>query len=647
MADSNPSPKPTGSTPVVEQDTKYLQRDFTPDNPNFTRARDNETLYWLSSYKELDDQKLFARAAKTRDRLIPDLKTTLFNDTYSIQRIKKRLAELVWLESHEYAPVHVYLEPIVAAHSDSALGDDLYDYRAGVSLGGGFELHVDIARISESDSLCGCPCRSRITLHSKVVNESFCRIGGALRINDSVDALITTAHGILSYFLSEILPLLEETNVTENQLHTSDESSDESDMEDSFPEEKRGDIDPDSSRTDTLGYMDMSQLLHWEPLKPFDTITYIAQAKQTDMDMMWNLLFRNFDADYALFRQSELSRLSWSLPPNNLYTSDPKDPDVESVRGISLEDPQYDLPVEFETGYILLGAQEVIPVQLFLDEVEISIHGAKFKTLKLRAPKVLARGTSGSWVVRGEKLCGVIIALYQFEPYALMLPATAVSRDLIQLGASIETVSLPLTDYDPLSGIVGAGQPSNTTISMFDTFRIPLLETSIPSFTLSEPPAIPPNRSTSQDTPPSRAFHEWREPQAAHPRPIHLNINPWSRPSDQLPSPPTTQPPSVGTSVVPVFYGDMSVSRTIPKREAAQMQQARLAPIQEDANDEDVTTRLRTGRPPNPREARERAARDCIDHFNDQFHGHGSSLSEGDPSTQSLRSPVRDPNDLI
>lgn len=447
MAGSNPSAAEQQSQPQIDtlnsqQEPQNLELDFTPDNPNFIRARDDETIYWSNSYRELSHPNLFTRAVKTRARLIPDLKKTLIklstskkrrilnggklfydlepperryelrltgradagatnrilmtgcvwiqcSDKYSIWKIKKRLTELNWLESRAWAPVHVYHEPIIAAYSDSELDDDLYDYRTGTSLGGAFQLHVDIAWNGESDSLCGCLCRSRITLESRVVNESFCRVGGVLRINGSEDVLITTAHGIMNYFVVELLPLLEEGEVTENQPDISDESSDEYSYESGMEEFLRDGNEPDSSRTDALGYIDRTLLQQWEPLKPFDTITYSAQAKQTDNDSIWDILFRNFDADYALFGQFEWPHPPRSLPLNNLYMVSSENPNVESGRSVYMENREMTSPAEVEPSYILLGAQEAIPVQVFPDEVEISVRGVKFTTLKLRAPKVL------------------------------------------------------------------------------------------------------------------------------------------------------------------------------------------------------------------------------------------------------------------
>lgn len=431
--------KPQMDTLNSQQYTRDLELAFTPDHPDFTHARDDQTLYWSRSHRELSHPDLFTRAAKTRNRLIPDLKKTLIklstskarrifsggrlyydleppesryelrltgrrcagnanrilmtgyvwiqcSDAYSIWKIKKRLAELTWLESPAWAPVHVHLDPIIAAHSDSGPGEDLYDDRTGIKLGGGFQLHVDIARADEEgDSLCGRPCRSRLTLESKVVHESFCRIGGVLRINDSVDALITTAHGIMSYFL-----ILLEKNQVDASDESSDDDSDKSFMEEFLSQALQGGVDPDSSNTDNLGYMDTLRLQQWEPLRPFDTITYIAKAEETSTESTWNLDVRNFDADYALFRQLEMPNSSQRLPPNNIYTIGVKSSDDDSGRSTSnIKNHDVASPIESETSYILLGEQGAIPVQLFPEEIEISLCGVQFMTLKLQTPEIL------------------------------------------------------------------------------------------------------------------------------------------------------------------------------------------------------------------------------------------------------------------
>ncbi|KAI1294486.1 hypothetical protein F5Y03DRAFT_372653 [Xylaria venustula] len=540
--------------------TTHLELDFTPDNPTFARARGDETLYWSSSYKELSHPNLFTCAAKTRERLIPDLKKTLAqlsksrvrqilnkgklhydleppekryqlrltghayvgitkrirligyvwiqcSDAYSMWKIKKRLAELTWPNCCDWAPIHVYLERIVAAGSKSETVDNFYDNRIGVNLGGDYQLHSDILWTGKTDSFCGRPCRSRITFQSKVVSESFFRIGGIVRVNGSVDTLSTTAHGITSIFVTEYISSFGKSDAAKYQFGTADiisyEDTDEDDIEVFLSQEQQAGLEPEHSHTDALGYIEISNSQRWEPLTPFDTVTYIAQGRQLDAEPKWDMVFREFNADYALFRLPKQPQLPLGPPPRNFYNY------AEQERRTPTNNFQAISPREFETGHILLGEQGVIPVRLFLDEIEISMRGGKLKTRKLQAPKMLAQGTSGSWVVRGGELCGMIIAIYENEPYALFQPATEVARDMMSFGRNIETLSLPPKDNGEIDSDKG------TIISTYETStRRP---TEISSLTQFDPTPTSSHQSDSQNIPPSSHFREHQEQNGGHP----------------------------------------------------------------------------------------------------------------------------------
>ncbi|KAI1169805.1 hypothetical protein F4777DRAFT_584538 [Nemania sp. FL0916] len=515
-----------------EKEERYLEIDFRPDEPQFIRARDDDKIYWCNDYKELSHPNLFVRAAKTRKRLIPDLKQTLIklsstktrrllnggklvydleppesryelrltghvdgavtdrivmtgyvwlqcSDRYSIWKIKKRMAELTWLKSNEWAPIHVHLDPIIAAYSPSAYspstyssstqGDDppVYDDRSGTHLVGDYQLHIDMAMDKENQSLCGRLCRSRITFQSRVVDESFSRIGGTLLVNNSVDALLTTGHGILNYFVTEILPWAKEAKVGESEDITSDQRSEESDLKEFLAQEDYSYVDSAADRAGVLGSLNTSKVLRWEPLKPFDTITYIAQAKHTNIDSTWDIFVGSFNADYALFTRYGYPPSSQNQPQNNAYTINPRALNPGPETHIPAPGGAVTLTTEDNTDYILLGQQEVIPVRLMSDEVEISVCGLKFTTLKFQASDILAQGISGSWVVHEQKFVGVVVALYEFAPCGLLLPSGTVQRNIMEFGVDIRAISLTpphltTTDDNPSSSDVVGGVPAIT-----------------------------------------------------------------------------------------------------------------------------------------------------------------------------------------
>lgn len=214
----------------------------------------------------------------------------------------------------------------------------------------------------------------------------------------------------------------------------------------------------------------------------------------------------------------------------------------------------------------------------------------------------------------------MIIAIYQFEPYALVLPAAAVYRDLIEFGSSIKAVSLPSTDYGPVDSDVGGAETRSTTIPSFETLRVLPPEAWSPA--QSERAAGFLHGSASEDTPPSDSLSEYNEPQLAHPHPLQSSGNPGPPPLS-YPSftPLDSQSPSVGTSVgveVGSQTGPPTGCQKIGQTEGAALQEFRLACFLEDPN-ENVMMRIMRGRGQDSTTVRARAA-SILTVFNGQFH---------------------------
>lgn len=70
-----------------------------------------------------------------------------------------------------------------------------------------------------------------------------------------------------------------------------------------------------------------------------------------------------------------------------------------------------------------------------------------------------ASGTSGSWVVRDETLCGMIIAIHEHEPFAHMVEASQLFSDIKKSWAEAGEVGLfpTLPGNDPKIGNQDAG----------------------------------------------------------------------------------------------------------------------------------------------------------------------------------------------
>lgn len=71
----------------------------------------------------------------------------------------------------------------------------------------GYALHISIQKIPASGSPFGLLCSVLVKKHQNVVHHSICRIGGIITIHDSQQPklfAVTTAHGLLDYFLRDV-----------------------------------------------------------------------------------------------------------------------------------------------------------------------------------------------------------------------------------------------------------------------------------------------------------------------------------------------------------------------------------------------------------------------------------------------------------
>ncbi|KAF2023645.1 hypothetical protein EK21DRAFT_118556 [Setomelanomma holmii] len=110
-------------------------------------------------------------------------------------------------------------------------------------------------------------------------------------------------------------------------------------------------------------------------------------------------------------------------------------------------------------GYLLDGDH------VFLDRTTV------FSTKNIQIESILKRGSSGAWVVQGSCLIGVIITVYDDEPYAHMLSITSVLSDIRALLSNGEHIpcitlaqkTLPSTNSQERSDILNSVPTWQTT----------------------------------------------------------------------------------------------------------------------------------------------------------------------------------------
>ncbi|KAH6615909.1 hypothetical protein B0J18DRAFT_292092 [Chaetomium sp. MPI-SDFR-AT-0129] len=79
---------------------------------------------------------------------------------------------------------------------------------------------------------------------------------------------------------------------------------------------------------------------------------------------------------------------------------------------------------------ILASAADPVEGHLLPGETYIRFGKDNVQTRKIELSAPLSTGTSGAWVVRGDRLYGVIIAVYEREPYAHMITSERLYKDI-------------------------------------------------------------------------------------------------------------------------------------------------------------------------------------------------------------------------
>lgn len=85
----------------------------------------------------------------------------------------------------------------------------------------------------------------------------------------------------------------------------------------------------------------------------------------------------------------------------------------------------------------------------------IILKGIIMRTKKIRTAPLPSQGISGAWVVRGNKLCGIVYAAYDNGPYLHMLPAQTVFQDISHMlgGHKVEIYGGTWSPYESSPGV--------------------------------------------------------------------------------------------------------------------------------------------------------------------------------------------------
>ncbi|KAF4972510.1 hypothetical protein FSARC_934 [Fusarium sarcochroum] len=352
------------------------------------------------------------------------------------KKLKKEV-EGLGLNSPEHAAIYVE-GGLRLAHDSVAVPRQRLNMGHGIEFPNGFTLHTHVAMNPFNSSACGLACLATIVLEDTVVYQQVSRIGGVIGRNSISKLEVTSGHVMLQHFLQgNEKPSGPNLGTSPNITFGPDPASsivDEEESDDDI-ELVENDHKSDSRTQKPLGKFCPEEVEKWVTITPSGTINFINQAdiSSRTLKAVPSFSMPSIAADFALVSGMN----HWQ--EGNSYTS----------RGVKrmVDDYSKDLALTTEEVrvLILLGVDEPPAAGLLLpSKIALVIDGATFWTRKVSLGTPLSRGTSGSWVVKSDsgKLCGSVIAVFDQEPYALMITSETLFSDIKKFSRDISSIQI-------------------------------------------------------------------------------------------------------------------------------------------------------------------------------------------------------------
>ncbi|CVK97562.1 uncharacterized protein FMAN_11586 [Fusarium mangiferae] len=361
------------------------------------------------------------------------------------KKLQKQVRKL-GLDSQQYASIFAE-GGLRSANGPASVPWEQLDLRKGIKFAYDLTLHTHVAWWAVSGPYeCGEVCLTTIVKYGQIVYQEVSRIGGVLVINASLEVGVTSGHAMLLYFLQNIdqsstTSITHLKDTSNNSYTSSSDSGAEEDDEQSSSEEcelVENDTDSTDPRTD-LGYVDLEKVGTWIPVNLSGMVNFIKQAEvdvstKPSYTKLLSPSTGSIPADFAL-----VSRVEFDLflgQSDNIYNFNGRN-NVSSIC------PDSSFTANEQEILVLLG-NGMEASQGFLQSAKIpfSIGSTTISARKIRLNAPL--GTSGSWVVLRDsgKLCGAIIAVFEREPFALMMTAQSLFSDIIEYSRDVSLVTL-------------------------------------------------------------------------------------------------------------------------------------------------------------------------------------------------------------
>ncbi|KAJ4287992.1 hypothetical protein N0V90_012008 [Kalmusia sp. IMI 367209] len=269
-------------------------------------------------------------------------------------------------------------------------------------------------------SACGLKLKV-ITKQSDMDIETMCTIGGLIRVNDKIYGL-TTGHGILAPSRPQSAsPPRAPVSSTSSDYTLSDAESDSSD--DSYASS-----DEESSR------------IEWTSQRPLDTVTIGAGNRVQQLE--WRNTYSGGPACFCeksqglgiienISSNSDFALVVMGFSPTFHLFNEYRE--TSSLKMSSVDRIKHDTDLISGHVSLLIGKDQTISGHLLEGSTTFRNQTATFCTRKIEISAPLlnpAKGVSGSWVIQDNYLCGVVIAVYETEPYVHMITTDKMFQDI-------------------------------------------------------------------------------------------------------------------------------------------------------------------------------------------------------------------------
>ncbi|KAH7020237.1 hypothetical protein EDB80DRAFT_702654 [Ilyonectria destructans] len=371
----------------------------------------------------------------------------LCGSRWACKDVKAAMNDITWLK----LPLEVHEGSPELASVEETMDVNILDLTNGIQLAEDITLYINIEIPShDATTASGLLCCSTIRAGDTYLHH-IGRIGGAISINGTAAQYgVTTAHGMLNnlpvpnqFVIQPCKSTLSESPPSE--VSDSDITISESEVDDEDDEETSSDNDSDMEDQDVMsldyaGFRDPLLVSEWCSVSTGTSLNFLGASFQSDyggtryyQPDQSPSRGASKDIDHALLPLKTAA--GFAMPSSYTIKSPTPTKRGQVITGFKRDADLVQGPVTIE-----LGVQPKLKGELLPGSTCLAVHGQVFSLRKVKFASRLASGTSGSWVVRKSFLCGMIMAVSRTEPYALMMTAERLFRNIKSCDWSIHRI---------------------------------------------------------------------------------------------------------------------------------------------------------------------------------------------------------------